>query len=42
MTMRVLHVLPIAPDGGTSGSRRRIDHLAEAGVEGRMVFFAGS
>jgi len=43
MTLRVLHVVPIAPDGGTSGfTQRQIDRLAEAGVEGRMVFFGGS
>lgn len=43
MTLRVLHVVPIAPDGGTSGfTQRQIDCLAEAGVEGRLVFFGGS
>jgi len=43
MTLRVLHVVPIAPDGGTSGfTQRQIDRLAEAGVEGRTVFFGGS
>lgn len=42
MTLRVLHVVPIAPDGGTSGfTQRQIDRLAEAGVEGRVVFFCG-
>jgi teichuronic acid biosynthesis glycosyltransferase TuaC len=43
MTLRVLHVVPIAPDGGTSGfTQRQIACLAEADVEGRMVFFGGS
>lgn len=41
--MRVLHVVPVAPDGGTSGfTQRQIDRLTESGVEGRMVFFGGS
>jgi hypothetical protein len=39
----VLHVVPIAPNGTTFGfTQRQIDCLAEAGVEGRMVFFGGS
>jgi teichuronic acid biosynthesis glycosyltransferase TuaC len=43
MAIRVLHVVPIAPDGGTSSfTQRQIDCLAEAGVEGRSVFFGGS
>jgi len=43
MSLRVLHVVPIAPDGGTSGfTQRQIDRLAEAGVKGRMVFFGGA
>lgn len=42
MTLRVLHVAPVAPGGGTSVFiRRQIDRLAEAGVEGRTVFFSG-
>ena len=43
MTLRVLHVVPMVPDGGTSGfTQCQIDRLAEAGAEGRMVFFGGS
>lgn len=43
MTLRVLHVVPIAPAGGTSGfTQRQIDRLAEAGVEGRTLFFGGA
>jgi glycosyltransferase involved in cell wall biosynthesis len=43
MILRVLHVVPIAPDGGTSGFiQRQIDCLAEAGVEGRSMFFGGA
>ncbi len=43
MILRVLHVVPIAPDGGTSGfTQRQIGCLAEAGIEGRMVYFGGS
>ena len=43
MTLRVLHIVPISPTGGTSGfTQRQIDRLAEAGVEVRMVFFGGS
>lgn len=43
MSLRVLHVVPVAPGGGTSGfTQRQIDRLAEAGVEGRVAFFAGA
>ena len=43
MILRVMHVVPLAPDGGTSGFiQRQINGLAESGVEGRMVFFGGS
>jgi glycosyltransferase involved in cell wall biosynthesis len=43
MTLRVLHVVPLAPDGGTSGFiQRQIDRLSEVCVEGHTVFFGGS
>jgi teichuronic acid biosynthesis glycosyltransferase TuaC len=43
MALHILHVVPLAPDGGTSGFiRRQIDRLAEAGVEGQSVLFGGS
>lgn len=43
MTLHILHVVPIAPDGGTSGFiRRQIDRLAEADIEGQSVLFGGS
>ena len=43
MTLRVLHVVPISPDGDTSGFiRRQIDRLAESGVIVRSVLFGGS
>jgi hypothetical protein len=42
MNLRVLHIVPIAPDGGTSSfTQQQIDSLAKAGIEGRMVFFRG-
>lgn len=43
MRLRVLHIVPLAPDGGTSVFvRRQIDRLSEAGVEGRSVLFGGA
>lgn len=43
MTLRVLHVIPRAPGGGTSGfTQRQIDQLCESGIDGRVVFFSGS
>lgn len=43
MSMRVLHVVPRGPRGGTSNFiMHQIERLAEAGVDGRMVLFGGS
>jgi len=43
VTLRVVHVVPISHGGGTSGFiQRQIDKLAEAGVEGQVVYFSGS
>lgn len=41
--LRIVHVVPMAPGGGTSGFiQRQIDRLTQAGIEGRIVYFAGS
>lgn len=43
MKRRVLHVVPLAPGGGTSSfTQRQIDRLTESGIEGRLIFVAGS
>lgn len=42
-TARVLHVVPVAPDGGTSGFiQRQINRLSDAGIDGKIVQFSGS
>lgn len=43
MSLRVLHVVPVAPGGGTSSFiQQEVEMLVKSGVESHMVFFAGS
>ena len=43
MAIRVLHVVPLAASGGTSGyTQRQIDELDSAGVVSRQVLFSGT
>lgn len=41
--LRVLHVVPLAPTGGTSNFiKRQVDQLSASGIKGELVFLDGS